>query len=257
MNDYAVWRDGRGSEVSSLWDQVHPAMMRSKEDQQSTASIPRMNADPRSFPDPLSHLTKAVENIDIRHGMGREPPPHQYPHPLPPIQHLPLPNQTHLPPPPTHHTPSNLPPLTSFPSPTLRHNSSLTSINNLPTNLTTHPTMHPRRPIPNTHPHLHRNRHRDNKTPAHCQPTSLNLRYETASGLQGNPSFCGSFYSTSTMSSTGSRTASHQTSDESIGSQPISVRTPRSKPLPPPNLGSLHYSNATPCSSALLTHMPT
>lgn len=104
MNDYAVWRDGRDSEVSSLWDQIHPNRPRDEEDEMSAASLPRMNVDPRIHPDPLSHLTQAVENIDIRHGLGREPPPHQHHYPLPPIQNLPIPN---LPYPPTHPTHSH------------------------------------------------------------------------------------------------------------------------------------------------------
>lgn len=69
----------------------------------SSASIPRRTMDPRLNSAPLSHLTQAVGNIDIQHGMGREPPPHQHPYPLPPIQHLLLPNHTlppHIPNPP-------------------------------------------------------------------------------------------------------------------------------------------------------------
>lgn len=56
----------------------------------------RMYVDPRLNPDPLTHLAQAVHNINIRHGIGREPPPHQPQYPLPPIRHLPYHIPTHF-----------------------------------------------------------------------------------------------------------------------------------------------------------------
>lgn len=89
MNDYAVWKEGNRSDVSSLFDQIHPP----EREEFENASVPsdnRINIDTRSHPDYLSHLAHAVGNINIGGENGRGQPPHQTSYPLPPICQLPV-----------------------------------------------------------------------------------------------------------------------------------------------------------------------
>lgn len=127
MNDYAIWRGGQDSEASSIFDQIHSGPPRDEEDGTSAPLVARMYVDPRLNPDPLTHLAQAVHNIDIRNGMGREPPPHQSQYPLPPIRHFPYPTPTYFsnpqhqqfpqPPPPNFHHPFQPPPSNFQPFP--------------------------------------------------------------------------------------------------------------------------------------------
>lgn len=97
MNNYAVWRGGQGFDISSIFDQIHPGGTREDEDVISVPSVLEgMNVDPRLHFDPLTHLARAVGDIDIRQESGREQPPHLQRHPLPPIRHLPLHTPNHL-----------------------------------------------------------------------------------------------------------------------------------------------------------------
>lgn len=75
MNKYATWQGGGDSDISSLFDQIHPRMSTEEGDRNSTPSISGMYVDPRLNIDPLTHLAQAVGDMDIWQDVGREQPP--------------------------------------------------------------------------------------------------------------------------------------------------------------------------------------